>query len=82
LLDKIAAGEAGPLREAVVLNPPGNGPQARFLALRHASANAWKHALAAKGAVVDVRDDVLRVGLSAYHDEADVAAFCEACAGL
>lgn len=82
LLDKIAAGEAGPLREAVVLNPPGNGLQARFLALRHASANAWKHALADKGVVVDVRDDVLRVGLSAYHDEADIAAFCEACAGL
>jgi kynureninase len=65
-----------------VLNPPGNGPQARFLALRHASANAWKLALADKGVVVDVRDDVLRVGLSTYHDEADIAAFCGMCAGL
>ena len=82
LLDKIAAGAAGPLRDAVVLNPPGNGPQARFLALRHPDANAWKHALAGKGVVVDVRDDVLRVGLSVYHNEADVAAFCGACAEL
>lgn len=82
LLDKIAAGEAGPLKAAVALNPPGNGPQARFLALRHPDANAWKHALAAQGVVVDVRDDVLRVGLSVYHDEADIAAFCGVCAGL
>jgi selenocysteine lyase/cysteine desulfurase len=82
LLEKIAAGAAGPLREAAVLNRPGNGPQARFLAFRHPSANAWKHALAAQGVVVDVRDDVLRAGLSVYHDEADIAAFCGVCAGL
>ncbi len=71
-----------PLKGAVVLNPPGSGPQARFLALRHEKANAWKQALAEKGVVVDVRDDVLRVGLSIYHDEGDVAAFCAACEGL
>ena len=82
LLETIAAGEAGPLNEAAVLNLPGEGPQARFLALRHEKAGAWKQALAEKGVVVDVRDDVLRVGLSIYHDAADVAAFCAACAGL
>ena len=82
LLDRIAAGQAGPLREAVVLNPPGNGPQARFVALRHPQANTWKHALADKGVVVDVRDDVLRVGLSVYHDEGDIAAFCGVCLPL
>nr|WP_295111186.1 aminotransferase class V-fold PLP-dependent enzyme [uncultured Caulobacter sp.] len=71
-----------PLKGAVVLNPPGKGPQARFLALRHEKASAWKQALAERGVVVDVRDDVLRVGLSIYHDEADVAAFREACGGL
>ena len=82
LLDAIAAGEAGPLKDATVVNPPGEGPSARFLALRHPSALAWKTALAERGVVVDVRDDVLRVGLSVYHDAADVAAFCAACATL
>jgi selenocysteine lyase/cysteine desulfurase len=82
LLAKIAAGEAGPLRDATVVNPPGDGPSARFVALRHPSALAWKTALTERGVVVDVRDDVLRVGLSAYHDAADVAAFCAACGAL
>ena len=82
LLTRIEAGEAGPLKDAMVVNPPGNGPQARFLALRHPSAQAWKAALAEKGVVVDVRDDVLRVGLSIYHDDADIAAFCGICGEL
>jgi len=82
LLAKIALGEAGPLKDATVVNPLGVGPSARFLALRHADANAWKQALADRGVVVDVRDDVLRIGLSIYHDEADVAAFCATCAAL
>lgn len=79
LLDQLAA---TPLGAAEVLNPPGEGPQARFLALRHEKANAWKHALAQKGVVVDVRDDVLRTGLSIYHDEGDLEAFCQACRTL
>ena len=82
LLDRIVAGAAGPLKDAAVLNPPGQGPQARFLALRHPSAQAWKQALAALGVVVDVRDDVLRIGLSIYHDEGDLEAFCAACGAL
>jgi len=82
LLARVALGEAGPLKDATVVNPLGAGPQARFLALRHEKASAWKQALAEKGVVVDVRDDVLRIGLSIYHDEADIAAFCAACAGL
>jgi selenocysteine lyase/cysteine desulfurase len=80
LMRKLVAAE--PLKDAVVLNPPGEGPQARFLALRHEKASAWKQALAEKGVVVDVRDDVLRVGLSIYHDEQDVAAFRAACSDL
>ncbi|WP_454714425.1 kynureninase/PvdN C-terminal domain-containing protein [Caulobacter segnis] len=75
-------GTADPLKGAMVLNPPDEGPQARFLALRHEKASAWKQALAEKGVVVDVRDDVLRIGLSVYHDEADLTAFCAACAEL
>lgn len=82
LLDRIAAGAAGPLKQAVVLNPPGRGPQARFLALRHPEAQAWKQALATRGVVVDVRDDVLRIGLSIYHDERDLETFCAACGAL
>jgi selenocysteine lyase/cysteine desulfurase len=82
LLARIAIGAAGPLKDAVIVNPPGNGPQARFLALRHPDAQTWKTALAAQGVVVDVRDDVLRIGLSIYHDEADLEAFCAACGGL
>jgi selenocysteine lyase/cysteine desulfurase len=82
LLDRIAAGAAGPLKDATVLNPPGQGPQARFLALRHPSASAWKQALSDRGVVVDVRDDVLRIGLSIYHDEQDLEAFRAACAAL
>lgn len=80
LMRSLAA--ADPLKGAMVLNPPGDGPQARFLALRHEKASAWKQALAEKGVVVDVRDDVLRIGLSVYHDEADLTAFCAACAEL
>lgn len=73
---------AEPLKDALVLNPPGEGPQARFLAFRHEKASVWKQALAEKGVVVDVRDDVLRVGLSIYHDAADVAAFGGFCREL
>lgn len=73
---------AQPLTGAVVLNPPGEGSQARFLALRHEKASAWKQALAEKGVVVDVRDDVLRIGLSIYHDEADLEAFRDFCQEL
>jgi hypothetical protein len=32
--------------------------------------------------VVDVRDDVLRIGLSIYHDERDLETFCAACGAL
>jgi selenocysteine lyase/cysteine desulfurase len=82
LLAAIAAGAAGPLKNAVLLTSPDRGSRARFLALRHPSAQAWKQALAAKDVVVDVRDDVLRIGLSIYHDETDIAAFCAACRAL
>ena len=82
LLARIAGGQAGPLAQAVPLNPPGAGPQARFLALRHPRALAWKQALAERDVIVDVRDDVLRIGLSIYHDAADLDAFCAACRAL
>ncbi len=82
LLEKISAGRSGPLSDAVPINPPDGTSQARFLALRHPKALAWKQALMEQEVIVDVRDDVLRVGLSIYHDEADIEAFCAACRAL
>jgi selenocysteine lyase/cysteine desulfurase len=76
----IAAGEAGPLDQAELLNPLEEGrPHARFLAFRHPEANAWKAALMEAGTVVDVRDDVLRVGLGLYHDPEDIERFADVC---
>ncbi len=74
-LDLVAAGEAGPFRDAQLLNPLDDKPHARFLAFRHPDANAWKAKLLEAGAVTDVRDDVLRVGLGLYHDPEDIDRF-------
>jgi selenocysteine lyase/cysteine desulfurase len=76
----IESGACGPLREAELLRPNATGPQARFISLRDARAVAWKNALMDKNIITDARDDVLRIGLGLYHDEADVAPFCEAVA--
>ncbi len=77
LLDRLraalASGEAGKLSEATLLNPPEAHGQARFLALKHSDAQSWYAALKAAGVITDVRDDVLRIGLGLYHDEADLA---------
>lgn len=75
----IEAGDAGPLQEAEVLNPaPADGPCARFLALRHSQAQAWRTALAERNVHIDARGDVLRIGLGLYHDPEDIWRFCEA----
>lgn len=78
LEDAIEAGEAGRLREAELLRPNREGPNARFVALRHADAVQWKSTLMAANIITDARDDVLRIGLGLYHDAPDVPAFCEA----
>ncbi|HEX6859574.1 MAG TPA: aminotransferase class V-fold PLP-dependent enzyme [Caulobacteraceae bacterium] len=70
LLDDLPA----PLRDAELLNPSGQ-PHGRFLAFRHPDAQRWKAALMERDIVTDVRDDVLRIGLGLYHDEADVERF-------
>jgi len=64
-----------PLGQAELLNPPSDGPHARFLAFRSPQAAAWQQALLAKECVTDVRGDVLRVGLGLYHDAADIDRF-------
>jgi len=65
------------LGTAELLNPPGAGPQARFLALRSPHAARWRAELLARDVITDVRGDVLRIGLGLYHDEADIAAFAK-----
>lgn len=72
---QLLAGLGGALAGADQLNPVDGKPHARFLALRHADAPAWKAALDAAGVVTDVRDDVLRIGLGPYHDGEDVERF-------
>jgi selenocysteine lyase/cysteine desulfurase len=66
-----------PLDSAELLNPLGDGPHARFLAFRSPDAQYWCTELAAKNCIVDVRGDVLRVGLGLYHGDADIDRFAE-----
>ena len=78
--DAVAAGEAGSLAAAELINPvAGDGGRARFLAFRHPEAQAWRARLIEAGVVTDVRDDVIRFGFGLYQDEADVARLIEAC---
>ena len=79
LLQGVSRGDAGALSDAQLLNPLGAGQHARFLALRDPRAAAWKAALAEHDVLVDVRDDVLRIGLALYHDAEDVERFIRTC---
>ena len=79
----VQAGEAGPFGAADILNPvQGDEPRARFLALRHDDAQAWRAALLVAGVVTDVRDDVIRFGFGLYQDAADVDRLIAACRTL
>jgi selenocysteine lyase/cysteine desulfurase len=80
MIARIEAGAAGALRHAEVLRPNAQGPQARFISLRHQNATHWKAALVESDVITDARDDVLRIGFGLYHDEADIEAFCAAAA--
>ncbi len=82
LLERMAGGEVGELSEAQLLNPLDDAPHARFLALRDPRAGLWKQALAERGVLVDVRDDVLRIGLALYHDADDVDRFVRTCGAV
>lgn len=74
----IEAGECGALRKAELLRPNATGAQARFISLRDPRAVEWKAKLMESDIITDARDDVLRIGLGLYHDEADIAPFCSA----
>ncbi len=78
LARRIETGESGRLGEAQILRTNPGGPQARFLALKHPDAVAWRAKLLAADIVTDARDDILRIGLGLYHDEEDMPAFCAA----
>ncbi|WP_223177055.1 aminotransferase class V-fold PLP-dependent enzyme [Sphingosinithalassobacter sp. CS137] len=71
-----------PLGAAELLNPHAEPDQARFLALRAPKAADWKAAFQERDVTVDVRGDVLRIGLGLYHDERDVDRFLAAAAKL
>ncbi len=79
LLDLVAK---SPLGTAELLNPLSGSPHARFLAFRSTDAQDWCAVLASRNCVVDVRGDVLRVGLGLYHDESDIDRFAELAATL
>ena len=69
LLDRL---QQTPVASAELLNPLGGGAHARFLAFRTPAAKQWYAELASRNCIVDVRGDVLRIGLGLYHDESDV----------
>ena len=79
LLDAVGGTALG---RAELLNPPSNGPHARFLAFRDPAAQRWCSDLSAAGCITDVRSDVLRIGLGLYHDEEDIDAFAAVAATL
>jgi selenocysteine lyase/cysteine desulfurase len=78
--DAVAAGEAGRLSAAELINPVADEPaRARFLAFRHPDAQAWRARLLAADVVSDVRDDTIRFGFGLYQDEADVDRLAAVC---
>ncbi|MEZ0497011.1 aminotransferase class V-fold PLP-dependent enzyme [Sphingomonas sp. IW22] len=68
--------DGSPLGDAELVNAPGIGPQARFLALRSPRAAEWQATLLSHDVITDLRGDVLRIGLGLYHDARDIDAFC------
>ena len=74
--------QATPFASAELLNPLDGGAHARVLAFRSAKAQEWCGGLKARGCIVDVRGDVLRIGLGLYHDEADLNRFAALAAEL
>lgn len=71
-----------PFGSAELLNPLGQGPHARFLAFRSPNAQRWCGQLARRDCIVDVRGDVLRIGLGLYHDDSDIDRFASLSAEL
>lgn len=69
--------------DAEWLNPvEGDGPRARFLAIRHERAPHIRDRLLDKQIITDVRDNVIRFGFGPYQDTADVEKLIDACRTL
>ena len=76
----IEGGQVGRLADAEILNPmTDDANRARFLALRHPKAQAWRARLLEANVVTDVRDDTIRFGFGLYQDEADLQRMIETC---
>jgi selenocysteine lyase/cysteine desulfurase len=76
----VAAGEAGRLAGAELINPvAGEGARARFLAFHHDDAQAWRGRLVEADVITDVRDDVIRFGFGLYQDDADLERLIATC---
>lgn len=83
LRDRFLAGiGVTPLAAAHLLNPPGPGPQARFLAFEHGDAARWQAALDQQDVITDVRGNVLRIGFGLYQTGGDVDALLDILADL
>lgn len=83
--EALTTGRCGRLDQAEALNPlegDGEGARARFLALRHPDAQAWRASLLEAGVITDVRDDTLRFGFGLYQDAADVERLIALCSRL
>ncbi len=77
IVTAIETGKMGAtLRDTDLLKPNATGSQSRFISVRHPKAVEWKSKLMENNIVTDARDDILRIGIAVYHDEADVDAFC------
>jgi selenocysteine lyase/cysteine desulfurase len=78
LRDALLDGRSGTiLADAELLNPPGEGPSARFLALRTPDAARIQSTLADRDVITDVRGNVLRIGFGLYQSARDVALLIE-----
>jgi selenocysteine lyase/cysteine desulfurase len=69
LVEAIPSTALGPFE---LLNPLGDGPHARFVALRSPAAGRLYRKLLEADCVTDVRGDVLRIGFGLYQAEDDV----------
>ncbi|WP_297803328.1 aminotransferase class V-fold PLP-dependent enzyme [uncultured Brevundimonas sp.] len=81
--EAIASSEGTAWAGAEWLNPvEGNGPRARFLAIRHADAASLRAKLLERHVVTDVRDDVIRFGFGPYQDDADLERLIDICRSI
>jgi selenocysteine lyase/cysteine desulfurase len=72
----LAALDGTPLAQAEHINADTR-LTARFVALRAPKSAEWQAELLAHDVIVDVRGDVLRIGLGLYHDARDIDRFTE-----